>query len=80
MINNAHIKDTEYASIEEKLFSSLRPIKPDPHFINQLQNRLIRRSNITLDTRNKSMALIVMAVGLFVGGLLFFVLHKCIKT
>lgn len=76
MINDVHDSKMDLSFIEEKLTNSLRPILPDPQFLSQLERRLTRGSEITLDTRRKGMALIVLAVGLFTGGLLFFLFRK----
>jgi hypothetical protein len=76
MVNDVYVNNSDYSTIEEKLSSSLRPIMPDPQFLSQLESRLIRRSDITLDTRSKGMVLIVLATGLFFGGFLFFLFRK----
>lgn len=76
MINNVHITNSDYSTIEEKLSNSLRPIKPDPQFISHLQSRLLRRRDITLDTRKKGVALMILTMGFFAGGFLFFLFRK----
>ncbi|MAT43156.1 MAG: hypothetical protein CL609_12505 [Anaerolineaceae bacterium] len=76
MVNDVYINNSDFSSIEEKLSSSFRPIIPDPHFRSQLESRLIRRSEITLDTRRKGMVLIVLTIGLFIGGFLYFLFRK----
>ncbi len=63
--------------LENQLQRSLRPVKPDPVFIGNLQNRLSSPSELVIERRqNTALGMILLAVSLLSGFLLVLVLRQ----
>ena len=61
--------------LENQLLSALNPVKPDPLFVNRLEERLRSQPATVLEPGSLLGAYLVMASGLFGGVLLIWLLH-----
>ncbi|MCX6054815.1 MAG: hypothetical protein NTZ74_07875 [Chloroflexi bacterium] len=65
--------------LEEKLAYLLKPVNPNPIFIDKLQNRLSRSPFIFLESSKKNVGLLIMGAGLFAGALTLWVISHIKK-
>jgi hypothetical protein len=65
--------------LEEKLSSMLKPVKPDPVFINSLKTKLAKTPAILIENSKRRMGLMVIGVGLFAGALTVWIIGKLNK-
>jgi hypothetical protein len=63
-------------NLEQKLANMLKPVRPDPVFLNTLKTRLSQSPTILLETSKKQIGLMVFGAGLFVGALVFWIIGK----
>lgn len=66
-------------NLEEKLSNMLKPVTPDPAFLNTLKSKLSHTPTILLETSKKNVGLLVLGVGLFAGALTLWVLNRMKK-
>lgn len=66
-------------NLEEKLSNMLKPVTPDPAFLNTLKTKLAHTPTILLETSKKNVGLLVLGVGLFAGALTLWVLNRMKK-
>ncbi len=66
-------------NLEEKLANMLKPVTPDPAFLNTLKTKLSHTPTILLETSKKNVGLLVLGVGLFAGALTLWVLNRMKK-
>jgi uncharacterized Tic20 family protein len=69
-------ENNSFLLMENSLVSYLKPVQPNPDFINNLRNRLTRRKNIYIEERKHSFALMLISLGLFIGALIVWLLRK----
>jgi hypothetical protein len=62
--------------LERILFSSLSPVEPDTAFVNRLKDRFERRPTTVLEHRTFWGVYLVVATGLFIGILSFWLALK----
>lgn len=65
--------------LEEKLSSMLKPVMPDPVFMNNLKTKLAKTPAILLEKSKRRMGLLVVGTGLFAGALTVWFLSKLKK-
>jgi hypothetical protein len=61
---------------EAELESSFNPVQPDPEFVTRLRRRLSGREQIVLEPRSSATAFVLVALGLFTGALLVWLLRR----
>lgn len=69
-------EDNSYLIMENSLVSNLRPVQPNPDFIQNLGKRLLGSNHIYLEARNHSFAFVLISLGLFLGALLIWLFRK----
>jgi hypothetical protein len=70
------ITTEELNELEKKLQISLGPVQPDPQFITRLQTRLSTPATVVLEDPVRSGAFLIIAMGLFLGALLVWLLQR----
>ena len=61
---------------EAELESSFGTVQPDPEFITRLRRRLSGKEQVVLEPRSYATAFVLVALGLFTGALLVWILRK----
>ena len=61
---------------EAELESSFDPVQPDPEFVTRLRRRLSGKQQIVLEPRSSATAFVLVALGLFTGALLVWILRR----
>jgi len=61
---------------EEELESSFSTVQPDPEFVTRLRRRLSGKEQIVLEPRSSATAFVLVALGLFSGALLVWILRR----
>ena len=61
---------------EAELESSFDPVQPDPEFVTRLRRRLSGKEQIVLEPRSPATAFVLVALGLFTGALLVWLLRR----
>jgi hypothetical protein len=61
---------------EAELASSFGTVQPDPEFITRLRRRLSGKEQIVLEPRSSATAFLLVALGLFTGALLVWILRQ----
>jgi len=61
---------------EAELESSLSTVQPDPEFVTRLRRRLSQNEQVVLEPRSYATALLLIALGLFTGALLVWILRR----
>ena len=61
---------------EAELESSFDPVQPDPEFVTRLRRRLSGKEQIVLEPRSSATAFVLVALGLFTGALLVWILRR----
>lgn len=56
--------------LEQQLKFSLRPVQPNPEFVNHLQRRLTSPPSMTVEREYKIFGLLLVAASLFTGALM----------
>jgi hypothetical protein len=69
-------EDNFYLIMENSLLSNLRPVQPNPDFIQNLGKRLSGSNNISIESRNNGIAFVLISLGLFLGVLLVWLFRK----
>ena len=67
---------TLYSLFEAELESSFDPVQPDPEFVTRLRRRLSGKQQIVLEPRSSATAFVLVALGLFTGALLVWILRR----
>ena len=67
-------------NLETKLSSLLKPVKPNPEFLNTLKANLSHRSSIILETSKKKVSILVIGAGLFAGALAVWLIGRLKKS
>ncbi|EKD88532.1 MAG: hypothetical protein ACD_34C00481G0003 [uncultured bacterium] len=65
--------------LEEKLSSMLKPVMPNPVFMNNLKTRLVKTPAILIEKSKRRMGIMVVGVGLFAGALAVWLISKLKK-
>lgn len=65
--------------LEEKLSSMLKPVMPDPVFMNNLKTRLAKTPAILIEKSKHRMGLMVVGMGLFAGAMTVWIISKLKK-
>jgi len=66
--------------LEEKLSSMLKPVKPDPVFMNNLKTKLAKTPAILIEKSKRRMGILVVGAGLFAGALTVWIISKLKKS
>ena len=61
---------------EAELESSLSTVQPDPEFVTRLRRRLSQNEQVVLEPRSSATAFLLIALGLFTGALLVWILRR----
>ena len=62
--------------LEKQLKISLRPVDPNPVFIEHLQNRLLTTPEISLERRNTALSMLLVAMSMVFGLFLVWITHR----
>jgi len=65
--------------IEDKLKKTLRKITPNPNFVKNLQNSFYSNPTISVESNVNFYVIILIALSLFFGGVLYWVIYKMYK-
>jgi hypothetical protein len=65
--------------LEEKLSSMLKPVMPDPVFMNTLKTRLAKTPAILIENSKRRVGLMVVGAGLFAGALTVWIIGRLKK-
>lgn len=63
------MNNNPFTGLEEKLSRMLKPVTPDPVFLDALKTKLSRTPSILLESSKKHISLLVVGAGLFAGAL-----------
>jgi hypothetical protein len=69
-------EEHSYLVMENSLLNNLRPVQPNPDFIQNLGRRLLGSNNIYIEDRNHGFAFVIISLGLFFGALLVWLFRK----
>lgn len=72
-------EDTLNENLEERLEGMLNPVAPRSSYINELQNRLTHRPEISVEYPNYLISILVLSSSFALGTLLLFVVSKLIR-
>ena len=61
---------------EAELQSSFDTVQPDPEFVTRLRRRLSSKEQVVLEPRSSATAFMLIALGLFTGALMVWVLRQ----
>lgn len=61
--------------LEQQLKFSLRPVQPNPEFVNHLQHRLTSSPEMTVEREHKILGLLLVATSLFTGLILVLIMR-----
>lgn len=61
---------------EIELYQKLKPINPNQEFINNLEERLMRKKTIYIEKRNRGLAFAIVGSGLFFGALFIWLMKR----
>ncbi len=64
-----------FEALEQSLKYSLNPVQPNPDFVQHLEHRLVTKPTIVLERRSSELAIIAIALGLFSGALIIWIIH-----
>ncbi len=62
--------------LENKLREALRPVAPNPEFVNHLEYKLTKSSAVLLEDQKNKKVILLIGFGLFFGALLVWLLGK----
>lgn len=65
--------------LEEKLSSMLKPVMPDPVFMNNLKTKLVKTPAILIEKSKRRVGLMVVGAGLFAGALTVWIIGRLKK-
>ncbi|MBA4384670.1 MAG: hypothetical protein C0410_08035 [Anaerolinea sp.] len=65
--------------LEEKLSSMLKPVMPDPVFMNSLKTKLAKTPALLIEKSKRRVGLMVVGAGLFAGALTVWILSRLKK-
>jgi hypothetical protein len=66
--------------LEEKLSKMLKPVMPDPVFMNNLKTKLAKTPSILIEKSKRRMGILVVGAGLFAGALTVWIISKLKKN
>ncbi len=61
--------NNSFFGLEDKLTRFLKPVKPDPVFLDTLKQNLAYTPTIRVESSKKGLGLLILALGLFSGAL-----------
>jgi hypothetical protein len=64
-----------FAALEQSLKYTLNPVQPNPDFVQHLEHRLVTKPTIVLEPRSGELAFVAIALGLFSGALIIWIIH-----
>jgi hypothetical protein len=65
---------------EAELESSFGTVQPDPEFVTRLRRRLSGKEQVVLEPRSSATAFVLVALGLFTGALLVWILRRFVRN
>ncbi|KAF0111505.1 MAG: Uncharacterized protein FD147_856 [Chloroflexi bacterium] len=68
------MNNKSFFNLEEKLYNMLKPVRPDPVFIDSLKTKLSHTPSVILESSKKNIGLLVVGAGLFAGALTLWIL------
>jgi len=66
-------------NLEEKLEGLLNPVAPRSSYITELQSRLIKPSEVSVEYPNYLISILVLSTGFMLGSVLLFLLSKIFR-
>jgi hypothetical protein len=73
------VSDNPFYKLEERLAFTLNPVKPNPSFVDKLQERLVAKPSIVVEHPNRSALFVLFALGLFLAALCAWLLTVLLK-
>jgi hypothetical protein len=73
------VNNESYFNLETKLSKMLKPVRPNPEFLNTLKNKLTHTPSILLESSKKNLGLLIFGAGLFAGALAFWIIGQTKK-
>lgn len=68
--------NSNYWALEDRLNQVLKPVAPDPMFVDTLKFKLSRTPAVILESGKKHIGLMVVGIGLFTGALAYWIYRK----
>jgi hypothetical protein len=65
-----------FFNLESRLANAIRPVRPDPAFIEGLKQKLAKAPSIVLEKSRKNFGLLALGIGLFTGALMLWIIKK----
>lgn len=62
--------------LEEKLAGALRPVRPDPVFVEALKLKLTRTPAVIVESGKSHVGLLAIGLGLLAGSLIFWIIRR----
>lgn len=69
-------RSNNFWGLEEKLESALRPVSPDPVFVDALKLKLTHTPAVIMESGRRHIGLAVLLVGVLAGSLVFWLSKK----
>lgn len=73
------MENSSYYNLEQKLKNMLKPVRPNPEFLNTLRSKLSHTPSILLESSKKNIGLLVVGAGLFAGALTLWIIGRIKK-
>lgn len=70
------MKEEKISILENNLSKNLQPVHPNPDFIKNLGNRLLRKKSIQIENPTYGFAYLFISIGLFFGALVIWLFKK----
>ena len=74
-----HIQSNSMFGLEDKLSRMLKPVTPDPVFLDTLKTKLSHTPTIIIENSKKGIGFLVLGVGLFSGALTLWLIGRAKK-
>lgn len=65
-----------FLNLEHRLSESLKPVRPDPVFIDSLKNKLSQSSHVIIERHTGHQELAIIGLGLATGALLVWLINR----
>ena len=69
-------KESAQLIMENSLLHHLKPVTPDPNFIQKLGSKLLGTKNMEIEDPNRSLAFLIISLGLFLGVLVAWIFRR----
>jgi hypothetical protein len=65
-----------YWNLEKRLTEVLKPVRPNPEFVDTLKSKLTRTPAVILEKGKKRIGLVIVGLGLITGTFVFWIYRK----